>query len=191
MAETDIELLIRYRHGQVGALERLVEKYKRPLYGFIINMTEGHDDADEIFQEVWFRVIKKCGMYRHKNFFGWVVRIARNIVIDRARRRKPDFSLDEEREDNRSPAEVIPGNDPGPMSCLEAGELGRRIAKAVAGLPADQKEVFLLRVQTDLPFKEIALIQGVSINTVLARMQYALAKLRPMLKEDYEEVNHI
>ena len=188
MAETDHELVTRYRQGQVGALGQLVEKYQRPLFGYIINMTEGRDDTDEIFQEVWFRVIKKLGTYRQKNFFGWLVRIAHNLVIDRARRKKPDFSLDEKSEDNRSRAEVIPDNDRGPLFRIKADELGQRIAKAVAALPADQKEVFLFRVQADLSFKDIAGIQGVSLNTALARMQYALAKLRPMLKEDYEAI---
>lgn len=187
MDKTDTELLAQYRHGQVNALERLIKKYRRPLFGFILNMTEGRDDADEIFQEVWFRVIRKIGIYRHKNFFGWLVRIAHNIIIDRARRAKPDVSLDDERGESQSLAQVIAGNDPGPLRRVAANELGRNIAKAVAGLPMNQKEVFLMRVQAGLSFKEVALIQGVSINTALARMQYALAKLRPALQEEYQD----
>lgn len=186
MEKTDGELLARYRSGQVDALERLVYNYRRPLFGFIINMTEGRDDADEIFQEVWLRAIRNLGTYRHKNFLGWLVRIAHNLIIDRARSRKPDLSLNEEGEEGQSLAEVIPGNDPGPRSHVEANDFTENIAKAVASLPDDQKEVFVMRVQAGLSFKEIARIQKVSINTALARMQYALAKLRAMLKEDYE-----
>jgi RNA polymerase sigma-70 factor, ECF subfamily len=183
---TDWGLLTRYKRGDVDALERLVERYRRPLYGFILNMTEGREDADEIFQEVWFRAIRKIGLYRRKNFCGWLMRIAHNLVIDRARRRKPDRSLDEEREDGGSLASVLPSGERGPTDNVQATDIGRAIAQAVETLPAEQKAVFLMRVKAELPFKEIAKIQGVSINTALARMQYALAKLRPLLKREYE-----
>ena len=63
MEASDHELLSQYRRGRVDALEVLIERYRRPLYGFILNMTEGRGDADEIFQEVWFRVIRKIGLY--------------------------------------------------------------------------------------------------------------------------------
>ena len=186
MEGTDRELVDRYRGGQVEALEALVARYRRMLFGFIFNMVGGADDADDIFQETWFRVIRKIGGYREENFGGWLVRIARNIAIDRIRRRKPNLSLDAEPEAGRSLAEVIPGRDPGPRRRVEASDTGRSIARAVAGLPIEQKEVFLMRVEADLSFKEIARAQGVSINTALARMQYALAKLRPLLKTEYE-----
>ena len=104
---SDIALIGRYRRGEVRALEQLVEKYRRPLFGFIINMTGSRNEADEVFQEVWFRVIRKLAVYKHKNFLGWLLRIAHNQIIDRARRRKPDMSLDEERDDGRRPAEMV------------------------------------------------------------------------------------
>ena len=191
MEETDKKLLIRYRKGQVDALEALVEKYRRPLFGFIVNMTEGRDDAEEIFQEVWFRVIRRLSVYRHKNFFGWLVRIAHNLVVDRARRKKPDFSLDEEREDGRSTMADVFGNDPGPSARLEVSDVAQHIASAAAKLPLEQREVFVMRAKAGLSFKEIAGIQGVSINTALARMQYALSKLRVLLKRDYEDLDSI
>jgi RNA polymerase sigma-70 factor (ECF subfamily) len=109
-------------------------------------------------------------------------------VIDRARRRKPDMSLDVEMDEGKSMVQNLAGADPGPDERLSATELGRRIVGAVNALPAEQKEVFVLRAQSDLPFKEIARIQNVSINTALARMQYALAKLRPLLRDDYEQL---
>jgi len=183
MEETDQELLIRYHHGDVDALEELVDKYRRPLFSFIINMLNNPGDADEIFQEVWFRAIKKLGTYKQKNFFGWLVRIARNLIIDRARRRKPDFSLDQEHEEGLPLRQTMPGKDPGPERKLENLNLHTKVANAVGNLPGEQKEVFLMRVQANLSFKEIASIQKVSINTALARMQYALTKLRPLLRE--------
>lgn len=181
-------MLARYREGQVEALEELVLKYQRPLFGFIVNTVGGRDDADEIFQEVWYKVIAKIRLYRQKNFLGWLIRIARNTIIDRARKRKRNVSLDSETADSGPLVQVIAGGGPDPAGQLDAGELGRRISEAIADLPPDQKEVFVMRVQSGLPFKEIARIQGVSINTALARMQYAIAKLRPALRNDYSDL---
>lgn len=190
MDAKDRELVDQYRRGNVQALEMLVERHGRMLFGFILNHVGGAGDADEIFQETWFKVIRKIDTYREKNFGGWLVRIARNTALDRIRRRKPDVSLDAEPEAGRSLAEVIPGNDPGPRRRLEASHLGQAIAQAVADLPDEQREVFVMRVEAGLSFKEISRMQRVSINTALARMQYALAKLRPLLKHEYQELTN-
>jgi RNA polymerase sigma-70 factor, ECF subfamily len=186
MAGTDKEQLIRYRRGDADALGELVEKYRRPLFAFILNMIGGQNDADEIFQEVWFRVIRNLDSYEEHNFFGWLARIAHNLVIDRARRKQPDVSLDEELTEGSSLRDAIPSRTPGPERQIEKHDLAASVLAAVETLPPDQKEVFLLRIQADMPFKDIARVQKVSINTALARMQYALAKLRPLLRE-YEE----
>jgi RNA polymerase sigma factor (sigma-70 family) len=188
MESSDKQLLARYRNGQVEAMEELVEKYRRPLFGYIIKMTEGRGEADEIFQQVWLKVINSIGTYRHKNFLGWLIRIARNSIIDNARRRRPEVSLDAEHGNGLSLLQTIPGKEPGPLHSLEANDLRERIDDAVDLLPEQQKETFLMRVQADLPFKEIARIHGVSINTALARMQYALEKLRTFLKDEYMQV---
>jgi len=188
MQGTDKELLALYGRGRTEALEALVERHKSALFGFIVNMTEGRDDADDIFQEVWFKAIRKLGSYRHRNFRGWLVRIAHNVIIDRARRRKPEVSLDFEDDSGRPVMEAVAGGNRDPASGMAASELGRRITRAVATLPEEQKEVFLMRVRMELPFREIARIQRVSVNTALARMQYALAKLRPLLEDEYAQV---
>ncbi len=188
MDRTDDELLASYFDGCIEDLEELVEKYRRPLFGFICGMTGAGGDPEEVFQEVWFRVIKKLTLYRSRNFLGWLMRIARNLVIDAARRKKPAVSLDAEQEDGRVLIEKIAGGNPGPVAGIKNAELGDRISRAMAELPVEQKEVFVMRSQSDLSFKEIARIQKVSINTALARMQYAVDKLRLILKSDYEEI---
>ena len=152
-------------------------------------MTQGRDEAEEIFQEVWLRVIRKHEKYKHGNFCGWLVRIAHNVIIDRSRRKKPDLSLDEERDEGYTLGQTIESRDPGPGIKLAESDLGVRMAEAVNTLPDEQKEVFLMRVQAELSFKQIAKVQKVSINTALARMQYALGKLRAILGEDYRELN--
>ena len=105
----DGQLIALYRKGEVAALEQLVDKYRRPLFGYIVNMTGRAGEADEIFQEVWFRVIRKIDTYRQKNFLGWMIRIAHNLVIDRARRARPGVSLDAEREEGYPLREIMPG----------------------------------------------------------------------------------
>jgi RNA polymerase sigma-70 factor, ECF subfamily len=185
MDKSDKEQIALYMRGDVNALSELVERYRRPLFGFIIKMTEGKDDADEIFQEIWVRAIKHIDRYEDRKLLSWLFRIAHNLIIDRARRRKDLVSLDQENEHEHALSEVLPGTGPSPADDSGNEDLRLRIRTAVEALPDEQKEVFLMRMEGDLSFKEIAKIQGTSINTALGRMQYALQKLRGALAEDY------
>ena len=191
MDKTDIECIEAYLGGDANALAPLVEKYRRPLYSFILKMTEGREDTDEIFQETWFRALKNIPKFKHTNFLNWLFRIAHNLVIDRARRDRRNVSMqsavggadgDQTLEDHLAAPGLSPAEEAGGNS------LGVRIEQAVEALSPDQKEVFMLRMYANAPFKEIAQIQKCSINTCLARMQYALAKLRSMLEEEYDEL---
>lgn len=189
MDQDDAILLAEYRAGDAEALGRLVEKYKRPLFGFILRFSEGREDADEVFQEVWVRAIKNMNHYRQKNLLSWLFRIAHNLMIDRIRRQKAVVSLDTPaKEDGTSLGEQLTVPGLGPDALVSGRELGLRIEAAAAHLPRDQREVFWLRMQADLSFKEIAKIQKCSINTVLARMQYAVSKLRKELAGEYGEL---
>ncbi len=190
MDQTDIECIKAYLGGDANALEPMVEKYKRPLYSFILKMTEGREDTDEIFQETWFRALKNIHKFQHKNFLNWLFRIAHNLVIDRARRNKKNISMqtatggdgDQTLEDRLPAPGITPAEEVGGIG------LGKRIEQAVETLSPEQKQVFLMRMYAGTSFKEIAKIQKCSINTCLARMQYALAKLRSMLREEYDEL---
>ncbi|NQU41261.1 MAG: sigma-70 family RNA polymerase sigma factor [Lentisphaerae bacterium] len=186
MDSEDRRLIAQYREGDVESLSTLVEKYRRPLFGFILNMTEGKGDADDIFQETWFRAIRGLASYRQKNFMGWLVRIARNLVIDRHRRQRPGVSLDARHEEDGSPLIELADRAPGPLGRAATRDDISAVALAVESLPGEQKEVFLMRVQAGMSFREIAVTQKVSINTALARMQYALTKLRPLLRAEFE-----
>jgi RNA polymerase sigma-70 factor, ECF subfamily len=185
MDPTDTALLKRYRRGDVEALGVLVERHRRALYGYIIGMCRSRHEADEVFQDVWKRVIEKVEHYRDRNFRGWLMRIAHNRVIDRARKRKPDVSLDAAGESGGALGDVVADGRPGPRAGLAWAEVRADVARAVAELPPEQREVFLMRAVSEMPFKDIARAQRVSINTALARMQYALAKLRTALGPDY------
>lgn len=188
--QTDNEWITKYKQGDVSALAHLVEHYRKPLYAFIYNMLQGRGDAEEIFQEVWLRAIKNLKSYRDKNFPGWLFRIAHNLFIDRIRRENrfvtpPDG---EGQRNEPSAMERFPSRDAAPDQQAAALDLGRRIREALTSLSDDQREVFLMRTEADLSFKEIAAIQNTSLNTALSRMHYALQKLRPLLQEDYHHL---
>ena len=189
MDQEDVQLLAAYRAGDAEALGGLVEKYRRPLFGFILRFSEGREDAEEVFQEVWVRAIKNMNRYRQKSLLSWLFRIAHNLMIDRIRRRKPFLSLDTAAsEDGLTLGEQLAAVGLGPDSETGGRDLGLRIEAAAAQLPTEQREVFWLRMQADLSFKEIAKIQKCSINTALARMQYAVSKLRKELAGEYREL---
>lgn len=182
----DQEWLARYRAGDIDALGALMSHYRRPLLGFIMKMIPDHTEAEDVFQDVWIRAIRRLDRFRRGRFLSWLFRIAHNLIIDRARKRGPLPPLA-----HRDPAgdlheERVVARAPGPDAVTGHKELQQRIEAAVQQLPADQRAVFLMRMEGDLPFKDIARIQRTSINTALARMQYALAKLREWLAEDYQ-----
>lgn len=186
--EDDGELIKKYRNGDLSAMETLINRHGSALMGYIVNMSGNREAADDVFQEVWIRAISRLKTYKQDNFPGWLMRIARNFVIDEARKKRPRLSLDYETEDGSSLKEKVADSIPAPDQAIAAGELGTRIAAAVDELPPEQKEVFVLRVKSDMPFKEICKIQGTSINTALARMQYAMLRLRKLLEEDYAQM---
>ena len=189
MDDDDAKLLAEYRAGNTEALGVLVEKYKRPLFSFILRFSEGREDADEVFQEVWVRAIKNMNRYRQKNLLSWLFRISHNLMIDRVRRSRPVVSFDTPESDSSFAAgERIAAPGTLPDCEIDGRALGVRIETAAALLPVEQREVFWLRMSADLSFKEIAKIQKCSINTALARMQYAVAKLRKELSGDYREL---
>ena len=190
MEQPDKTYIDAYLAGDAEALRALVEKYKRPLYAFILKMTEGREDTDEIFQETWFRALKNLHKFKHKNFLNWIFRIAHNLVIDRARKGKRMISMQttisEDGENTLQDRMPAPGLTP--MEEVGGNSLGTQISAAVETLSLEQKEVFLMRMHGGLSFKEIAKIQKCSINTCLALMQYALGKLRSILKDEYQEL---
>lgn len=184
METSDCELLIQYRNGDTRALEQMVERYRRPLFGFILNMIAEQDDANDFFQEVWFRAIRHLDRYQDDKFLSWLFRIAHNLVVDRYRASKPMVSLEKENDGGTALQDRLADPAPAPATQVGHRDVERLIAAAVETLPPEQKAVFLMRTGAELSFKEIAAIQGVSINTALARMQYALAKLRILLQDE-------
>ncbi len=186
MEQSEQEWIDAWRNGRIEGLERLVDAYRRPLFAFILRMTEGRDDAEEIFQETWFRVIQHRTSYRDRRFKSWLFRIARNLVIDRARKRKFVVEPSDHAEGTEPLEHRLPDPKPDPARQVGGRELGHQIRQEVARLPDAQREVYLLRMEAGLSFKEIAKLQQTSVNTALGRMHNAIGKLREALRGEYE-----
>jgi RNA polymerase sigma-70 factor (ECF subfamily) len=185
---SDEELMVRYAKGDEAAFEMILSRYTRPLFGFLCRYLGGVDRAEDVFQEVFYEVIRGRRSYRRRyRFAAWLFRIGRNRAVDRLRRngvRKTE-SLDHpanprEHEGETQVAKIVTG-DPDPESEAQSLELGKALEAALASLPADQREVFWLKERSGLSLGEIAEITGVSQNTVKSRLRYALEKLRAIL----------
>ena len=183
----DEELINLYNKGDSKALDTLVERYKRPLYSFLWRMTRSESEADEVFQDTWMKVIQKAADFKMDRFKGWIFKIAHNLVIDRSRTKGRTISLDAPVGDDGDDCSLADFFEDGktlrPDQRAHHRDIRRAIEKALDQLPKEQSSVFVMRMELDMTFREIAELQGIPLNTTLARMQYALAKLRNLLKE--------
>ena len=190
---SDEQLLAAYRGGDVRAFERLLARYERPIWSFLRRFVRDAEAAEDLLQEVFLRVVRDAqGNATWKGdarFSTWLYTIARNLCIDRARRSAVRGSESIDGPTNGEPEATTTLHEriaaPGPETdAVVAGrEAARRIDRAVAELPDDQREVFLMREVMELPFAEIASVVGVSEPTVKSRMRYALEKLRAALAD--------
>jgi RNA polymerase sigma-70 factor (ECF subfamily) len=188
--EADEVLLQAYRAGDVRAFERLVARYEKPIWNFIRRFVHDAATAEDLLQEVFLRVVKSADEWRGAaKFSTWLYTIARNLTVDHARRsvHRNAASLDADRNvGGDSPMTLydrIASPDRRADELTSDHETKRRIDEAVAALPADQREVFLMREVMEMPFAEIAAAVGASEPTVKSRMRYALEKLRAALVE--------
>lgn len=188
----DETLMLRYQQGDRSAFAVLVRRHQQPLYNFALRQVRVPQVAEDVVQETFVRVVQNAADFKHEaRFTTWVYTITRNLCIDQLRKRalRKHPSLDESRgEEGDGPTLGEQTADPRASVEREATgtELKERIARAVDKLPDEQREVFLMREISNLPFKEIAEITGVPENTVKSRMRYALERLQEALAE-YEE----
>ncbi len=189
--ESDEALMSAYRAGDVRAFERLVARHEKPIWNFLRRSVRDAAAAEDLLQEVFLRVVKSAEDWKGTaKFSTWLYTIARNLCVDQARRavhRRAD-SLDGPAHASDPDAtaalhERIPSPD-APADALVADRQAKtRIDRAIAALPDEQREVFLMREVMDMPFAEIAAAVGASEPTVKSRMRYALEKLRAALAE--------
>lgn len=182
---SDADLLAAFAKGDASALDRLVARYRQALFSWLMGMTGNRADAEDLFQDIWCRVIRHAGRFNDVSFKAWLWKIARNILIDFRRKRKPDISLDAvEDEDDQPLVNQLTARDIGPAESVELDDMTKRVLGAVASLPDVQRAVFLMRVQGNLSFGEIAATLGIPLNTALGRMHDAMTKLKKLLAEE-------
>jgi len=188
----DESLMLRYQQGDKSAFPVLVRRHQQALFNFAFRQVRVPQVAEDVVQETFVRVVQNAADFKHEaRFTTWVYTITRNLCIDQLRKRalRKHPSLDQAGgEEGDGPTLGEQTADPRASVEREAtgSELKERIARAVDKLPDDQREVFLMREVSNLPFKEIAEITNVPENTVKSRMRYALERLQEALAE-YEE----
>lgn len=183
---SDEALLRRYeRAGDAAAMEALVRRHAAALGAFLAGWGGDAAEAEDLAQETWLRVLRSPGSFRGGSFRAWLLRVARNLAIDRSRRRSPALWLDAPA-DGAGPdapplVEAIPDDAaPAPDAALLGAEDRARLLAAVRALPGPQRDVFLLRA-AGVAFADIAARFRIPLNTALGRMHYAMKALRASL----------
>lgn len=193
MDMTDEELLDRFGAGDAAAFGTLLQRYRGPLYNFVVRTVRDVDMATDLVQDIFTRVIHRSdGFQRNAKFSTWIYAVARNLCIDHLRRMKHrrhaslDAPLSEGNGQSTAWVERLANGQPDVERQASTSDLRARIADAVQNLPDEQREVFLLRELQQMPFADIALVVGATENTVKSRMRYALERLQEALA-DFEE----
>ena len=181
----DAVLVKNYISGDESALASLIERHQSKIYGFIYSKVNDRDLSDDIFQDTFIKVIKtlKTKSYNEEGkFLPWVMRIAHNLVVDHFRKaKKMPFQRETE---EYSIFNYMTDNSLNIEGQIISEQVESDLAKLLEELPADQKEVLVMRMYQDLSFKEIADLTAVSINTALGRMRYALLNLRKIIEKN-------
>lgn len=179
---SDATLVSTYIKGDESSLEVLVKRHKQRIYSFIYSKVYDRDVSEDIFQDTFIKVIRtlKRGSYNEEGkFLPWVMRIAHNLVIDHFRKgnRMPKFDNSGE----FSIFSVLSDSALNAEKSLIKDQVESDVRRLIEELPADQKEVLVMRMYNDMSFKEISERTGVSINTALGRMRYALINMRKLI----------
>lgn len=181
---TDAALVKGYIDGCELSLATLIERHKLKIYNFIYSKVFDREIAEDIFQDTFIKVIctLKRGVYQEEGkFLPWVMRISHNLVIDHFRKsnRIPIF----ESKDEFDIFQIIGDDAPNIESTMIDKQVVEDLKKLIVELPSDQQEVLTMRLYKDMSFREIAEITGVSINTALGRMRYAVINIRKLIEE--------
>jgi len=179
---TDAQLVSAYIKGDECAISELITRHKQRIYSFIYSKVYDRDVTEDIFQDTFIKVIKtlKKGAYNEEGkFIPWVMRISHNLVIDHFRKnnRMPKF-------ENNSDFNIFSVLCDGSLNAekkMIKSQVESDLRRLIQELPDDQKEVLLMRVYKEMSFKDISEQTGVSINTALGRMRYALINLRKVI----------
>lgn len=179
---SDDALLARYREGDGAAFEILYARHRQGLYRFLLGLSGKPELADEVFQETWLSLIRSASQPQGRaTFRTWLFQIARNRLIDHWRKHGAHQPLHDSY-DEQLHAVGDETNDPEQL--LNLSRDSQRLESALQALPADQREVFLLRAHGDLDLAQIASLTDTPLETVKSRLRYAQQKLRRLLAEE-------
>lgn len=188
---TDETLALLYVGGNNRAFDELLSRTQAKLFTYIMFVVRDHDIADDIFQETYFKVIMKLqeGKYTDSGKFTfWLTRIAHNVIMDWYRQQKGEHIVEPTEDNDLSNLKGASVLDTYRETELVNEQVLLDVKKMMNLLPPPQREVVYMRFYQQLSFKEIAELTGVSINTSLGRMRYALMNLRRMAKEHHIEL---
>lgn len=177
----DEDLMLRYRDGDVRAFDLLYARHRGPLFRYLLRQCGRRSIAEELFQDVWTNVIRASPRYEVRaRFATWLYRIAHNRLVDhyRSANPAPHESLDDD--DAAEPAADASAD---PARRVAAARRAERLLAAIAALPDEQREAFMLREEGGLGLDQIAEITGVGRETAKSRLRYAVARLRRALEE--------
>jgi RNA polymerase sigma-70 factor (ECF subfamily) len=177
----DAQLMLAYARGEMRAFESLYSRHRAALYRYLMRQVRDADIANDLFQEVWSRVVVNRARYEPRaKFRTFLFTLAHNCFIDHCRRAKSrpaGLGIDD-----ADAADLLPaGDDARPDHELQRNEDTRRYRAALAALPSEQRDVYLLHEESDLSLEEIARITGVGAETAKSRLRYAVNKLKAAL----------
>lgn len=179
---SDDDLIGAFRAGDGLAMEALFGRYRKSVFAWLIRMAPDRAEAEDLYQDIWLKVIRGVDGYAAGCFKAWLWRIVRNVAADRARKCMAvpllDEPLDEEVDAETRLDQVADGAAITVLARMEAAERMSFLRQAVDGLSVRLKEVVLLRIHGELEFREIARLLGLPLGTVLGRMNLAVKKLR-------------
>ena len=182
---TDYELIKSYINGNEKSMELLILRHKSKVYSYISLYIRNRDLADDVFQDTFLKVVQsiRAGRYQDDGrFISWVMRIAHNLIIDHFRHEKQmGIVLNDDYETDLLNSRKL--SDDNVEDVIVRRQVMRDVRRLINGLPEDQREVVIMRHYAGMSFKEIADMTGVSINTALGRMRYALINMRKLMVE--------
>lgn len=183
----DAERIRAYRNGDDSAFAALYRHYERPLYAFILRFNSTRSQADDLFQQTWLKIIKGLPNYDEQGkFSSWLFGIANNCCIDAVRKQKRTLTT-HPGDRQQDVFESMPTESPDPEATTIQNEEKSMMEAALDLIPEEQRQVLLLRIHGEMPFKEIASLLNCPINTVLGRMHYAVRNLRKILEKNSKE----
>lgn len=181
---SDAELIHAFLQDNEDALEVLVNRYKDKIYTAVYMLVKDKYIAEDIFQDAFLKMIKTIreGRYAEQGkFLPWAIRVAHNLCMDHFRRTRQNIPVT--LADGTDIGHLLPSSADNAAESMEKRQTHEGVRHLVEQLPEEQREVIIMRMYGDLSFKEISDITGVSINTALGRMRYALINLRRMITE--------